>query len=97
MVHRHRFNFLSTNLEKLPNTFQIGGLTTIKSLFSRKTENTKVPNLFDIYYMLVKIIGFVSILITYICKNKTQIDCVHTTNFLVNMYIYVCSHSKYKS
>ena len=53
MVHGHRFNFLSTNLVKLHNTPQIGGLTTIKSLFSRKTETTKVSNLFDLHHMLV--------------------------------------------
>ena len=53
MVHGYRFNFLSTNLVKLHNTPYIGGLSTIKSLFSRKTETTKVPNLFELHYMLV--------------------------------------------
>ena len=54
MIHGHRFNFLSINLVKLHNTPSIGGLTTIKSLFSRKTETTKVQNLFDLLHMLVK-------------------------------------------
>ena len=53
MLHGHRFNFLSINLEKLHNTPKIGGLTTIKSLFSRKPETRKVPNLFDLHHMLV--------------------------------------------
>ena len=53
MVHGHRFNFLSINLVKLHNTPEIGGLTTIKSLFSRETETTKVPNHFDLHHMLV--------------------------------------------
>ena len=51
----HRFNFLSINLIKLRNTLEIGGLlTTIKSLFSRETETTKVSNLSDLHHMLVK-------------------------------------------
>ena len=50
MIQGHRFNFLSINLVKLHNT---GGLTTIKLLFSRETETTKVPKLFDLH-MLVK-------------------------------------------
>ena len=54
MVHVHRFNFLSINLVKLQNTPEIGRLTIIKSLFFRKTETTKVPNLFDLHNMLVK-------------------------------------------
>ena len=54
MVQGHRFNFLSLNLVKLHNTPEIGGLTTIKSLFSRKTETKMVPNLFDLHHMLVK-------------------------------------------
>ena len=54
MVHENRFNFLSINLVKLHNTSEIGGLTTIKSLFSRDTETTKVPNLFDLHHMLQK-------------------------------------------
>ena len=53
MVHWDRFNFLSINLVKLSNTPEIGGLTTIKSLFSRETETTKVPNLFELHHMLV--------------------------------------------
>ena len=53
MIHEHRFNFLSINLVKLHNTPQIGGLTTIKSLFSRKTQTTKIPNLFELLHMLV--------------------------------------------
>ena len=54
MLHGHRFNFLSINFVKLHNTPLIGGLTTIKSIFSRETKRTKVPNLFDVYHMLVK-------------------------------------------
>ena len=54
MAHKYRFNFLSINLLKFHNTLKIGGLTTIKSLFSRKTETKKVPNLFDLHHMLVK-------------------------------------------
>ena len=54
MVHGHRFNFFSINLVKFHNTPWIGGLSTIKSLFSRKTETKKVPNLFDLHHMLVK-------------------------------------------
>ena len=38
MVHEHRFNFLSINLVKFHNTPEIGGLTTIKSLFSETTK-----------------------------------------------------------
>ena len=53
MEHEHRFNFVSINLVKLHNTPEIGRLTTIKSLFSRETETTKVPNLFDLHHMLV--------------------------------------------
>ena len=53
MVHRHRFHFMSINLVKLHNTSLISGLATIKSQFSRKTETTKVPNLFDLHHMLV--------------------------------------------
>ena len=36
LVHGHRFNFLSNNLVKLRNTPEIGGVTNIKSLFSRE-------------------------------------------------------------
>ena len=54
MVHEHRFNFFSINLVKLHNTPSIGGLTIIKSLFSRKTETAKVQNLFDLHHMLMK-------------------------------------------
>ena len=54
MVHGYRFNFLSINLVKLHNTPKIGGLTTIKSLFSRETETTKVPNLLDVHHRLVE-------------------------------------------
>jgi len=54
MVYEHRFNFLLINLVRLNNTPKIGGLTTIKSLFSRETKTTKVPNLFDLHHMLVK-------------------------------------------
>ena len=45
MVHEHR----------CINVYQtlFGGLTTIKSLFSRETKKTKVPNLFDLYHMLM--------------------------------------------
>ena len=46
MVHEHRFNFLSINLVKFHNTPEIGGLTVIKSLFSREPKTTKVPNFF---------------------------------------------------
>ena len=46
--------FLSITLVKLQNTPLIGRLTTIKSLFSRETETTKVPNIFDLHHMLVK-------------------------------------------
>ena len=53
MVYGHRFNFLSINSVKLHNTLKIGGLTTIKSIFSRKPETTKVLNLFDLHHMLV--------------------------------------------
>ena len=51
IVHGHRFNFLSINLVKVHNTPYIGERTTIKSLFSKKTETTKVPNIFDIHHM----------------------------------------------
>ena len=54
MIHGHLFNFLSINLLKLYNTPKIGGLTTIKSLFSRKTETIRVQNLFDLYHILIK-------------------------------------------
>ena len=54
MVHGHHVNVLPINLIKLHNTPKIGGLTTIKSLFSRKTETTKVSNLFDLYNMLLQ-------------------------------------------
>ena len=54
MVRGHLFNFLSINLVELRNTPLIGGLTTVKSLFSRETETTKVSNLFDLHHMLVK-------------------------------------------
>ena len=54
MVHEHRFNFLSINLLKLHNSPEIGGLTTIKSLFARERETKKVPNLFEIHHMSVK-------------------------------------------
>ena len=47
------FKLFSIILVKLRNTFKIGGLITIKSLFSRETETTKVQNLFDLYHMLV--------------------------------------------
>ncbi|WZZ48039.1 hypothetical protein YC2023_048146 [Brassica napus] len=53
MVHGHRFNFLSITLVKLRNIPKIGGLTTIKSLFSRKTETTKVPNLIDLHHIRI--------------------------------------------
>ena len=51
MVHEH--HFLTINLVKLHNIPKIGGLTTIKSLFSRETEKTKVTNLFGLHHMLV--------------------------------------------
>ena len=54
MVHGHCFNLLSFNLVKLLNSPLIGGLTTIKLLFSRKIETIKVSNLFDVHHMLVK-------------------------------------------
>ena len=54
MVHGHRFNFWSINLVKHHNTPQIVALTTIKSMFSRVTETTKVLNLFELHNMLVK-------------------------------------------
>ena len=54
MVPGNRFNFFPINLVKLHNTHLIGGLTTVKSLFSRETETTKVSNLFDLHHMLVK-------------------------------------------
>ena len=44
--------FLSINLVKL-YTHQISGLTTIKSLFSKETETTKVTNLFDYHHIIV--------------------------------------------
>ena len=53
MVHGYRFNFLSINLVKLHNTPENGGLTTIKSIFSRETETTTVINLLDLHHMLV--------------------------------------------
>ena len=53
VVHEYRFNFVSINLVKLHNTSEIGGLTTIKSLFSRETETTNLQNLFDLHHMLV--------------------------------------------
>ena len=46
--------FLSINLVKLPNTPKIDGITTIKSLFSLKTETTKAPNLFEHHRMFVE-------------------------------------------
>ena len=54
MVHEHRFNFLSINLLKLHNILKIGGITAIKSLFSRETVPTKVSNFFGIHHILVK-------------------------------------------
>ena len=51
--HGYRFNFLSINLVKLHNTPEIGRLTTIKPLFSREIETTKVQHLFDLHHMLV--------------------------------------------
>ena len=54
MVHGYIFNFLSINLVKLHNTHYIGGVTTIKSLFSREMEKTKILNLFYLHHMLVK-------------------------------------------
>ena len=54
MVLGYPFNFLSINLVKLHNTPDIGGLTTIISLFSRETETTKVPNQFDLHLMSVQ-------------------------------------------
>ena len=36
------------------NTPKINGVPTIKSLFSRETQTTKVPKLFDIHHMLVQ-------------------------------------------
>ena len=54
MVRGHLFNFLSINLVELRNTPLIGGLTTVKSLFSREKETTKVSNLFDLHHMFVK-------------------------------------------
>ena len=53
MVHWHRFSFLSNNLVKLRNTPEIGGLTNIKSLFSREIATTKVQYLFDLHRMIV--------------------------------------------
>ena len=44
MEYENRHNFVSINLLKLDNTPKIGGLTTIKSLFSREIKTTKVPN-----------------------------------------------------
>ena len=55
IVHGHRFCFQSINLVKLRNTPKFGGLTTIKSIFSRKMETTLVPNLFGIHHMLVHV------------------------------------------
>ena len=54
MVYGHHFNILSINLVKLHNTPKIGGLTTTKSLFSRETETTTVPHIFELHHMLVK-------------------------------------------
>ena len=54
MVLGHRFNYLQTNLVKVHNTPRIGGLNTIKSSFSRVTETTNVPNLFNLHHMLVQ-------------------------------------------
>ena len=54
MVRGHHFIFLPINLVKLHNISKIGGLTTIKSLFPKETETTKVPNLFVLHHMLVK-------------------------------------------
>ena len=54
MVHEHRLNFLSINLEKFHSIPKIGKLTTIKSLFSREKKTTEVSNIFDIHHMLVK-------------------------------------------
>ena len=54
MVHGHRFNFLSINLVKHHNNPYIGGLATIKSLFSKETKAKKVPNFFDLHHMLLK-------------------------------------------
>ena len=54
MVYGHRFNIFSINLVKLHNTPQIGGLTTIKSLFLEKRRQKKVPNLFALHRILVK-------------------------------------------
>ena len=53
-VHEHHFNVLSISLVKLQNIPSISGLTIIKLLFSRETQTTKFPNLFDIYHRLVK-------------------------------------------
>ena len=44
--------FLSINFAKLHNTSKIGGLTSIKSLFSREIETSNVPNLFELHHML---------------------------------------------
>ena len=52
MVHEHRFNFLSINLVKLHNTLKIGGLPTMKSLFSRETKTANVQNLIKFHHML---------------------------------------------
>ena len=41
------------NLVKIHNTSLIGRLTTIKLLFSREMEITKVSNLFQLHHMLV--------------------------------------------
>ena len=53
MIQGHCFNFLSNNLVKLRNTPEIGGIPTIKLLFSREMKTTKVQNLFDLHNMLV--------------------------------------------
>ena len=55
MVYGNRYNFLSINLVKLHNTPEIGRLTTLKSLFSRETDTTKVSNLFDLHHMLIEV------------------------------------------
>ena len=55
IVYEHRFNFLLINLVKLHNTPYIGGQTTTKTLFSRKTEKTKISNIFDLHHMLLKV------------------------------------------
>ena len=78
MVHGHRLNVLSINLVKLHNTPQIGCLTTIKSLFSRKKKTTNVPNFFDLHHMLVKD--------AIIHENRIFIFLNFSQNLLVNPY-----------